>query len=263
MILDDIVAARRADVAIAKRQTPVADLQSRALFAAPRRGFARALRAAHPGVIAEVKKASPSRGVIRADFDPVWIAERYAAAGATAISVLTEERHFQGRPEFLTAIRAAVELPLLRKDFLFDAYQLFEARAWGADAILLIVASLGDTELVELLAAAREIDLDALVEVHTEAELERALRAGATLIGVNNRNLHTFVTTLETAEGLAPKFPAAVHRVAESGISTAADVARLRAAGYETFLIGESLMRAGDPGEQLRDLLAAVAANGR
>jgi indole-3-glycerol phosphate synthase len=153
-----------------------------------------------------------------------------------------------------------VTVPLLRKDFLFDPYQLLEARAWGADAILLIVAALDDAALAELLAAARELELDALVEVHTEDEMERALRAGATLVGVNNRDLHTFVTTLETCERLAPRFPATVHRVAESGIATAADVARLRAAGYETFLIGESLMRAGDPGDRLRALLDAVAA---
>jgi indole-3-glycerol phosphate synthase len=263
MILDEIVTARRADVARAKREVGAAELRALPLFAAPRRGFAAALHAARPGVIAEVKKASPSRGVIRADFDPVWIAERYAAGGAAAISVLTEERHFQGRPEFLTAIRAAIALPLLRKDFLFDPYQLLEARAWGADAILLIVAALGDAEIAELLAAARELELDVLVEVHTEGEMERALNAGATLIGVNNRDLHTFATTLETAERLAPLFPPGVHGVAESGIAVAADIARLRAAGYESFLIGESLMRAGDPAERLRALLAGTAARER
>jgi len=256
MILDDIVAARRADVAVAKRAVSLAELRARPGWAAPRRPFAAALRARRPAVIAEVKKASPSKGVIRADFDAVAIARRYAACGAAAISVLTEERHFQGRPADLEAIRAAVDLPLLRKDFLFDAYQLAEARAWGADAVLLIAAVLADAQLVELQAAARELGLDVLVEAHTDDEVDRAVRAGATLLGVNNRSLHTFVTTLETAERLRARIPAGVEAIAESGIETPADVARLRAAGYEMFLIGESLMRRPDPGAALAALLA-------
>lgn len=262
MILDDIVTARRDDLALAKRETPLAALEARPLYAAPRRGFARALRARVPAVIAEVKKASPSRGVIRDDFDPVAIACGYAAAGAAAISVLTEEHFFQGRPADLEEVRAAVELPLLRKDFIFDPYQLVEARAWGADAALLIAAMLDASELAELHAAGVDLGLDVLVEVHTEAEVECAAAAGATLIGVNNRDLHTFVTTLDTAERLRPLLPAGVLAVAESGISTPADIARLQAAGYDAFLVGESLVRAADPGAALRELLLGARPGG-
>jgi indole-3-glycerol phosphate synthase len=183
MILDDIIAARRADLAAAREAAPLADLRERPGWSLPRRGFAAALRARRPAVIAEVKKASPSKGVIRADFDPVAIARRYADCGAAAISVLTEERYFQGSPD-LQAIRDAVDLPLLRKDFLFDSYQLAEARAWGADAALLIVAMLDDTQLRELHSAALELGLDVLVEAHSHDEVVRAVDAGATLIGV-------------------------------------------------------------------------------
>lgn len=256
MILDEIVRARRADVAEAKRAVPAEELRRRPLFAEPRRGFAAALRGRAPAVIAEVKKASPSKGLIRDDFDPVAIARACESGGAAAISVLTEERHFQGKLEHLAAIRAAVAVPLLRKDFLFDPYQVVEARAWGADAILLIVASLDDGLLRELLAEAAGHELDALVEVHTRAELDRAAAAGATLVGVNNRDLHTFVTTLATAEQLRSHIPAGATAVAESGIDTPADIARLRRAGYDCFLIGESLMRAPDPGAKLRELTA-------
>ena len=256
MILDDIIAARRTDVARAKRDTPLAELERRPGYSAPRRGFAEALRARRPALIAEVKKASPSRGVIREDFDPVAIAQCFADAGAAAISVLTEERFFQGRPAYLEAIRAAVELPLLRKDFIFDAYQLAEARAWGADAALLIVAMLDDRQLAELHAAATELGLDVLVEAHDADELARAVAAGTKLIGVNNRDLRTFATTLETAERLRPLIPAGVTSVAESGIERAADIARLHAAGYVAFLVGESLMRSPDPGAAVRALLA-------
>jgi indole-3-glycerol phosphate synthase len=255
MILDDIVAARREDVARAKQATPVGELEARPSYRAARRPFAAALRARRPALIAEVKKASPSRGVIRADFDPVAIARCYASAGAAAVSVLTEERFFQGSAADLEAIRAAIDLPLLRKDFLFDPYQLSEARAWGADAALLIVAMLDDTQLVELLRAGTSLGLDVLVEAHNEQEVARAVAAGATLIGVNNRDLRTFVTTLETAELLRPLIPPGVVAVAESGIERAADVARLRGAGYDAFLVGESLMRAPDPGAAVRALL--------
>jgi len=210
-------------------------------------------------VIAEVKKASPSRGVIRADFDAVAIACAYAAAGAAAISVLTEARFFQGQPAHLEAIRAAVHVPLLRKDFIFDPYQLVEARAWGADAALLIVAMLDDAQLAELHAAGAGLGLDLLVEVHTADEVERAVAAGATLIGVNNRDLRTFVTALETAVRLRPLIPAGSVTVAESGINGAADIVRLRAAGYDAFLVGESLMRAPDPGAALAALLGGGA----
>ncbi len=255
MILDEIVAARREDVREAKGRVDRGGLERRAMYAEPRRGFLAALRRHRRAVIAEVKKASPSRGVIRTDFEPSWIATRYAECGAAAISVLTEERHFQGKLEYLAAIRGAVSVPLLRKDFIFDEYQIVEARAWGADAVLLIVAALDDAELRSLSQAARSLELDVLVEVHTEAELERALAAGADLIGVNNRNLHTFETTLQTAIDLAPRIPASAHRVAESGIHDEADIERLEGAGYSTFLVGESLMREEDPGRALAVLL--------
>lgn len=258
MILDDIVTARREDVARAKRTAPLAVLEASPRYGEPRRGFAAALRAKTPAVIAEVKRASPSRGVIRADFDALAVARSYAGAGAAAISVLTEERFFQGRPDYLGAIRDAVAVPLLRKDFIFDAYQLAEARAWGADAALLIVAILDAAQLVDLHAAATELGLDVLVEAHTADEVERAVATGATLIGVNNRDLKTFVTRLETAERLRPLIPATTLTVAESGIERPADIARLRAAGYDAFLVGESLMRAPDPGAALKALLSGT-----
>ncbi len=260
MILDDILGARRADVAAAQRTTPRAALESAPGWQAPRRGFAAALRACRPAIIAEVKKASPSKGVIRANFDPVAIARQYAAGGAAAISVLTEERFFQGSPAYLAAIRAAVDLPLLRKDFIVDEYQLAEARAWGADAALLIVGALDDAQLRDLHAAGRALGLDLLVEAHDEAEVDRAVAAaGAELIGINNRDLRTFATTLATAERLRPRIPAAAVAIAESGIETAADIARLRAAGYDAFLIGEALMRQPDPGTALQALLGEVS----
>jgi indole-3-glycerol phosphate synthase len=258
MILDRIVTARRADLARAKAEVSLSALERMPGFAEERRGFAHRLRARPPAVIAEVKKASPSRGVIRPDFDPVAIARSCAGGGAAALSVLTEERFFQGRLDFLAPIRAAVDLPLLRKDFLFDPYQVVEARAFGADAVLLIVAILDDASLGELLAAAGSAGLDVLTEVHTESEVDRALAAGARLIGVNNRDLGTFETTLATAERLRPRLPGGVVAVAESGIESAEDVRRLMACGYDAFLIGESLMRAADPGAALRSLLEAV-----
>lgn len=258
MILDEIVTLRRQDVERAKREVPLARLEEEPLYRAARRGFAARLRRGEACFIAEVKKASPSRGVIRADFEPVAIARSYEAAGAAAVSVLTEERFFQGRLEYLPAIRAAVALPLLRKDFLIDPYQVVEARAWGADAVLLIVAILDDSALREMLAATTEAGLDGLVEVHTRAEMERAALAGAGLIGINNRDLTTFVTNLATAEQLRPLVPAGAVAVAESGIDTRADVARLRAAGFDAFLVGESLMRAADPGAKLRELVSAA-----
>lgn len=255
MILDDIVAARRVDLAEAKRRTSLRELEQRPGYGEPRRGFAAALRAApQPAVIAEVKKASPSKGVIRADFDPVAIARRYAAGDAAALSVLTEERFFQGRLDYLTAIRAAVPQPVLRKDFLFDPYQMVEARAYGADAALLIVAMLPPAALADLLAAGAEVGLDVLTEAHTAEEVDVALAAGALMVGVNSRNLHTFVTTLATAEALRPRIPAGILTVAESGIESHGDLARLRACGYDAFLVGESLMRAPDPGAALRAL---------
>ena len=255
-ILDEIVENTRQEVAGRKQRRPLAQAERDAVSAAPPRDFAGALRRETVALVAEVKHASPSRGVLIEPFDPVGLGLIYAQNGAAAISVLTEERFFQGRPEYLEAIRGAVDLPLLRKDFVFDPYQLAEARAWGADAVLLIVAMLDGAQLDELHAAATRLGLDVLVEAHTDAEVERAVAAGATLIGVNNRDLKTFVTTLATAERLRPLIPAATLTVAESGIETAADIARLQAAGYDAFLVGESLMRAADPGAALRALLA-------
>jgi indole-3-glycerol phosphate synthase len=256
MIIDDNVACRRRDVADAKRAVPLAELERLPGYGEARRGFAAALRRDRPAVIAEVKKASPSRGVIRADFDPVAIARAYEGAGAAAVSVLTEERFFQGRLVYLESIRRAVALPLLRKDFIVDAYQLVEARARGADAVLLIVAALESMELRDLHGAAVGLGLDVLVEAHTAPELEGALAVGARLIGINNRDLRTFHTTLATAEGLRPRIPPGIVTVAESGIEHAADVARMRACGYDAVLVGEALMRAPDPGAALRALRA-------
>jgi indole-3-glycerol phosphate synthase len=256
MMLDDIVTRCQQTLAEAKARAPRRVLEERPLYREARRGFAAALQQRTPAIIAEVKRASPSKGLIRADFDPVWIAQRYVAAGASAVSVLTEEHFFQGQLSYLEAIRAAVSVPLLRKDFTLDPYQIVEARAWGADAVLLIAAILDDARLTELYAAAREIGVDALVEVHSEEEIERARALGATLVGVNNRDLRTFVTRLATAEWLRPFMPPGVTAVAESGIETAADVARLRRAGYQVFLVGESLMRTPDPGVALQGLLA-------
>ncbi len=256
MILDQILRHRRDDVEQAKRSVSVEQLREQESYRAPRRGFRAALANSPRAIIAEVKKASPSKGVIRADFHPVEIARSYAGAGASAISVLTEERHFQGSLEFLRAIRAAVSLPLLRKDFLFDAYQVHEAKAWGADAVLLIVAALEDGPLRDLMGLAREIGLDVLVEVHDEHEVERARAVGADLIGINNRDLRSFVTTLATTEQLAPLCGDDALVVSESGINTPEDIRRLERIGVHTFLIGESLMRETDPGVKLRQLLA-------
>jgi len=255
VILDEIVASKREEIAEHKRQRPLAALVESELYAGPRRGFAAALSRPGRAIIAEVKKASPSRGVIRADFDPVAIARAYERGGARALSVLTDAPYFQGSLAYLDAIRRVVALPLLRKDFLLDPYQVHEARAYGADAVLLIVAILDDPSLRELAALARTLELDALVEVHSRAELERAMACGATLIGINNRDLRTFVTRLEVAETLAPPAASGATIVAESGLKTTADLERLEAAGVRAFLIGETLMAAQDPGAALRALL--------
>ncbi len=260
MILDDIVRDKRNDLERAKAVVPLAELQRRALFRNGRRDLRAALAARGRAIIAEVKKASPSKGVIRADFDPLAIARGYAAAGAAALSVLTEERYFQGHLDYLAAIRGAVELPLLRKDFLFDPYQLYEARAYGADAVLLIVAILPDTLLHELLWLADELNLSALVEVHDGDELARALGCGARLLGINNRDLRTFHTTLEITERLVPAVPRDALVIAESGIEAVADIERLERAGVKAFLIGEAFMRAPDPGLRLAEFLGPRAA---
>jgi indole-3-glycerol phosphate synthase len=256
-ILDRIVADKREELAAAQARTPFAAKREQAEASALPRGFARALRGPRIALIAEVKKASPSRGVLRADFDPVWLAQRYAEGGAAAISVLTDEKHFQGSLEHLAAVRAALPEgpPLLRKDFIFDAYQLYEARANGADAALLIVAVLEDALLRDLLAIASALGLDALVEVHDEREMARAATANASLIGINNRDLRSFTVDLETTERLRPLAPPEATIVAESGIFTRADMQRLEKCGVHAVLIGEGVVKVPDPADKVRELL--------
>lgn len=259
-ILHRILARKVEEIAERSAQLPLAELSARVADLPPTRGFAAALEAnieaGAPAVIAEVKKASPSQGVIRADFDPAAIAASYAAAGAACLSVLTDADFFQGSEAYLQQARAACALPVLRKDFTLDAYQVYEARAIGADAILLIVAALGDAALLELSLLAAELDLDVLLEVHDEAELERALDIPAPLIGINNRNLRTFETSLDTTLRLRARVGDERVLVTESGIRTPDDVARMRAAGVHAFLIGEAFMRAPDPGAELVRLFA-------
>jgi len=258
--LDRIVASTRARVAAAKRGADLRELERQAELHVPR-GFRRALaegNRSRVSIIAELKKASPSRGLIRADFHPAELARELEAAGAAALSVLTDEESFQGSLLNLRQASASVKIPCLRKDFIVDEFQLLEARANAADAVLLIVAALGSEELRRLAAQARERGLDVLCEVHDDEQLQQALDAGCDLIGVNARDLRTFQVDSETTFRLAEKFPPGVMRVAESGIHSAEDVARLQAAGYDAFLIGESLMRAERPGDALRGLLASV-----
>jgi indole-3-glycerol phosphate synthase len=257
MILDDILAHKVDEVSARKRAVPRERLRERALYHEPRRGFRAALAARPaPAVIAELKRASPSKGVIRTHYDPPTHAKSYQDAGAAALSVLTDERFFQGSLDHLATVRGVVTLPCLRKDFLVDPYQVDEARAYGADAVLVIAAAGSSTLRVEILAAAREAALDVLVEVHDERELEWALAAGASLVGINNRDLATFVTSLETTERLAPLVPADVLLVAESGIQSSADLRRMVTAGARGVLVGEAFMAAPDPGAALRELLA-------
>jgi indole-3-glycerol phosphate synthase len=256
-ILERIVAATRVRVAEAKRGADLRALERRAEGHEPR-GFRRALALKSRdsiAVIAELKKASPSKGLIRAEFRPAELARELEAAGAAALSVLTDEEFFQGSLGNLRGASAAVSIPCLRKDFIVDEFQLIEARANSADAVLLIVGALSAQELSLLAAGARQRGLDVLCEVHDGEELQRALDAGCDSIGVNTRDLRTFTVDLEVAFALAEKFPVGVVRVAESGIHSAEDVARLRAAGYDAFLVGESLMRAASPGEALRELM--------
>jgi len=257
-VLDRIVTATRMRVEAAKRSADLRGLERRAAEHAPR-GFRRAL--AEKGrdgiaVIAELKKASPSKGLIRADFRPRELAADLESAGAAALSVLTDEEFFQGSLENLRLASSVVRIPCLRKDFVVDEFQLLEARANSADAVLLIVAALSTPELIALSQRARALSLDVLCEVHDADELQRALDAGCDLIGVNTRDLRTFQVDLNTAFALAENFPAGAVRVAESGIRSAEDVFQLRRAGYHAFLVGESLMRAEQPGEALRTLLA-------
>jgi indole-3-glycerol phosphate synthase len=267
--LDTILATTRATVAASKARVPLAELERRAAAHRPR-GWAAALHrqaAAGPAVIAEIKKASPSKGLIRADFDVEWIARRYRAGGAAALSVLTDEPYFQGSLRNLELASDAVPLPCLRKDFTIDEYQIVEARAHRADAILLIAAALTDAEMRHFAEVANGFSLDVLVEVHTADELDRVLdtglaapgESGRVAIGVNNRDLRSFEVNVATSLALVERIPAGVVRVTESGISTVEDIARLRAAGFDAFLIGESLMRRADPGAALAELLAGTA----
>ena len=255
-VLDRILARARERAAVDSARRPLAELREAAAEAPPRRPFAAAL--SRPGrfnVIAEHKRRSPSRGAIREDLAPADVARRYSAGGAAALSVLTEPESFGGSLDHLVEARSSVELPVLRKDFVVAAWQLWEARAAGADAALLIVAALSDAELASLLATTAEAGLEALVEVHDRAELDRALAAGATIVGVNNRDLRTLEVRLETSLDLAPAIPDGVVAVAESGLRTGADLRRLRDAGFDAFLVGESLMSAPDPGAALRAML--------
>jgi len=262
--LDQIVAATRRRVADAKRSADLRQLEQRAEPHAPR-GFRRALATRSrtgPAVIAELKKASPSRGLIRANFDPESLAGELEAAGATALSVLTDEAFFQGSLHNLERASASAKVPCLQKDFVIDEFQMLQARAYGADAILLIVAVLSQAELIALSQKGRALGLDVLCEAHNEEELRRAVDAGSDLIGVNNRDLRTFKVDVNTGVRLAELIPQNVISVAESGIDNGADIARLRAAGYQAFLIGESLMKAESPGEALQSLIAEAECEG-
>jgi len=259
-ILARILATKADEIAGAKGARPMREISAAARAQSPPRDFEGALRAkiavGRPAVIAEIKKASPSRGVLRVDFDPPGIAASYERGGAACLSVLTDRQYFQGDAAHLTAARAACALPVLRKDFVVDEYQVAEARVLGADAILLIVAALADAQLAALEACARDLGMAVLVEVHDGAELDRALRLATPLVGINNRNLRTFDVSLATTLDLLPRIPAGKLVVTESGILVPADVAAVRARGVEAFLVGEACMRAPDPGAALAALFA-------
>lgn len=259
-ILEKILATKRAEIQAALAEKPLAAMQAEALNASPARDFIGAVRAkieaGQSAVIAEIKKASPSKGVIRADFRPSEIAASYEQGGAACLSVLTDEQYFQGRPEYLRQARAACKLPVLRKDFMIDAYQVYQARAMGADCILLIVAALGLPRMRELEAIAHDLGMAVLVEVHDGEELERALQLKTPLIGINNRNLRTFDVTLSITLGLLPHIPEERIVVTESGIFTSQDVGLMRSNNVHAFLVGEAFMRAAEPGQALAQVFA-------
>jgi indole-3-glycerol phosphate synthase len=255
-ILERILEVKRREVAAAKRLAPESELKASIEKGAPPRDFVAALKARTPAVIAEIKKASPSRGVLREPFDPAAIAASYARAGAACLSVLTDREFFHGAPEHLAAARAACALPALRKDFVVDPYQVLESRALGADCILLIAACLAPEVMAQLEAAAHALGMAVLVEVHDARELEAALRLRTPLIGINNRDLRTFETRLETTLGMLERMPQGRVVVTESGILAPGDVSRMRAAGVSAFLVGEAFMRAPDPGDELKRLFS-------
>lgn len=261
-ILEQIITVKRAEIATAMRRTSLADMRADAESRVLTRDFVGAMRqkiaAGQAAVIAEIKKASPSKGVLRADFIPADIAQSYAEYGAACLSVLTDKQFFQGQVDYLKQARASCQLPVLRKDFIVDAYQVYESRAMGADCILLIAAALDDGHMIELEAIARSLDMAVLVEVHDAAELQRSLKLKTPLIGINNRNLRTFEVSLDTTLALQKDVPADRLLVTESGILTTADVQRMRDANIHAFLVGEAFMRAADPGVALASLFATA-----